>query len=93
MIVNSRKMYNFSELQDSREFVLYTRKLYKFCELQDSREYPKTVEYLISLWIGFTVVANLALTASGVGRESYPDSPGGHIMIMRIIMITTIVTL
>ena len=30
-------------------------------------------------WIGFTVVANLALTAGGVGRESYPDSPGGFI--------------
>ena len=26
-------------------------------------------------WIGFTVVANLALTASGVGRGSYPDPP------------------
>ena len=30
-------------------------------------------------WISFTVVANLALTAGGVGRESYPDSPGGFI--------------
>ena len=30
-------------------------------------------------WIGFTVVANLSLTASGVGMESYPDSPGGLI--------------
>ena len=33
-------------------------------------------------WIGFTVVANLALTASGVGRGSYPDSPGGRIIIL-----------
>ena len=40
-------------------------------------------------WIGFTVVANLALTASSVGRESYPDSRGGPI----IITITTIETL
>ena len=35
-------------------------------------------------WIGFTVVANLALTASGVGAEPraepYPDSPGGLIL-------------
>jgi len=30
-------------------------------------------------WIGFTVVTNLALTASGVGMGSYPDSPGGLI--------------
>ena len=30
-------------------------------------------------WISFTVVANLALTAGGVGRESYPDSPGGFV--------------
>jgi len=45
-------MYNFSELQDSREFVLYTRKLYKFCELQDSREYPKKVEYRVFNFTG-----------------------------------------
>ncbi len=31
------------------------------------------------IWIGFTVVTNLALTASGVGMGSYPDSPGGLI--------------
>jgi len=35
-------------------------------------------------WIGFTVVANLALTASGVGMESYPDSPGGLIICFMI---------
>ena len=27
-------------------------------------------------WIGFTVVTNLALTASGVGMGSHPDPPG-----------------
>ena len=29
-------------------------------------------------WISFTVVAILALTASGVGMDSCPESPGGH---------------
>ncbi len=33
-------------------------------------------------WIGFTEVANLDLTASGVGMESYPDSPGGLIIMI-----------
>ena len=30
-------------------------------------------------WISFTVVAILALTVSGVGMDSCPESPGGHI--------------
>ena len=34
--------------------------------------------HMSTLWISFTVVANLALTAGGVGRESYPDSPEGY---------------
>ena len=33
-------------------------------------------------WIGFTVVANLALTTRGAGTESYPDSPGGLVIIL-----------
>ena len=41
---------------------------------------PKQDEDSKRRWIGFTVVANLALTASGVGMESYPDSPGGLII-------------
>ena len=39
-----------------------------------------TGNYIFKKWISFTVVANLALTASGVGMESYPDSPGGLII-------------
>ena len=31
-------------------------------------------------WISFTVVAILALTASGVGMDSCPESPGGLIL-------------
>jgi len=33
------------------------------------------------------VVANLALTASGVGMESYPDSPGGLIFYCFIVLL------
>ena len=39
-------------------------------------------------WIRFTVVTNLALSASGVGIESYPDSPEGLIVLHPILYTT-----
>jgi len=35
---------------------------------------------IVQIWISFTVVTNLALSASGVGMESCPDSPEERIV-------------
>ena len=39
-------------------------------------------------WISFTVVTNLALSASGVGMESCPDSPEERIVLHPILYTT-----
>ena len=39
------------------------------------------------IWISFTVVAYLALTVSGVGMDSCPESPGEYNLIYSILLL------
>jgi len=45
----------------------------------DGQKHHNLTMYVVHVWISFTVVAILALTVSGVGMDSCPESPGGHI--------------
>jgi len=52
----------------------YSLKKYIFIE-GGGISYPEDSLRSVHCWISFTVVTNLALSASGVGMESCPDSP------------------